>query len=508
MQPLNTTRPVTELLHALRNVPAAVLWSNSYFAEYGETFDVFYSFCKLGTGYISLHGEMPMETFHERRKEHSKIAELYLCEYEPTPDGLKRTRKESMGLGADPRLVSDGVNAYGYVIGYGEARHPAFLFNADDESLKPLEAPAEFEWGKNWQPFMRDGRLFVVHELSPFSIYEIDPRTARLTPVLRVESDFDLPAHNTNHTMFRGGANAVAEGDFVYGIGRASAQSYRHAPFLWSSHKGDAPILQFTDFFNVISNRGFSVVDPTCFFQDGNNYYICLACSETCWFHKQNILNLLLVLDPDQRHPKLPSLEETLTPFPRVQAGGKVNLRRHVFHCDRMQHGIPLVHEYGVQSMGRPGALVYGPYIKIEEGLRLKVELAYLTLQSEGEIAGTFDINLSRLEADGRVEFIQAAECILRPTDKDMNYASLYIDTKDYIGYQIEFRVFAATNFQLNAFHIRIKEVGEKEFSAADSHAPGLTDARRAAAFAPAVDRPAPGGWRTLARAIKSKLFR
>ncbi|QMU65071.1 MAG: hypothetical protein GKR88_12755 [Flavobacteriaceae bacterium] len=144
---------VAEMIDRLKNVPAKVLWKNSYWGAYNELFDIFYAFCKVGSKYISLHGEMYIETFHKRRLKASKIARLYKCEYELTPQGLRRTQKKYIGLGADPRMVSDGVRAYAYVIGYGEAKHPAFLYVEKDDSLHPLKADDGFEWGKTGDLF-------------------------------------------------------------------------------------------------------------------------------------------------------------------------------------------------------------------------------------------------------------------------------------------------------------------------------------------------------------------
>lgn len=451
--------PASELIYKLQNLPVRVLWSKAYEGTQNSLFDVFYSFCKLGNSFISIHGEMHIETFHKRRQGVStKVAKAYRCEYELTENGLNQISKEYIGLGADPRFVSDGNNAYAYVIGYGEAKHPAFLYVAKDNSLHPLVADDDFDWGKNWQPFLKDGSLFVVHELNPYSVYKIDLETFRLEKCFSIDSDFAFPAHYTNFTMFRGGANAICEDDHVVGIGRASAQPYRHLPFIWSSYKNQAPIIQFFDFFNQFSNKGFSIADPTCFFKDDNTVFLGLACSETLWFFQQQFLNLLLVVDEDDKYSNLPLLSDYLSSFEDTHIDQSVNLENHIFYCDRMQHNIPYSNEFGVKSTGLPGVLVYGPYIELCKEMKLSVELTYLTMDMQNTEAGVFDIYLSKELENGEVEFLKVTECSLNSTDKEIGTATLYIDTADYLGYKVEFRVHVNEGHELNAFHIRTRK--------------------------------------------------
>ncbi|MEQ9366304.1 MAG: hypothetical protein RIF32_18840, partial [Leptospirales bacterium] len=112
----NRTLPASRMIEQLQSYPVRVLWTESYHAAANSNFAAFYSFCKIGSKYVSLHGEMSIETFHQRRKSEAKVAKLYRCEYDSTDRGLVQTSRRLIGLGADPRMVSDGVNAYAYVI--------------------------------------------------------------------------------------------------------------------------------------------------------------------------------------------------------------------------------------------------------------------------------------------------------------------------------------------------------------------------------------------------------
>lgn len=451
--------PIADFIQVLQHTPAKVVTANTYSAPYHTYFDTFYSYCEVNGSFISLHCDINLQSFHDIRREDFTIANLYKSEYTWTSEGLTCTNKKHIGAGADPRLVSDGKNAYAYIIGYGKAGHPAFLYTEKDDALHPLKGPEGFDWGKNWQPFIKGGRLYIVHDLTPYSVYEINLTTYSLEKRYFVDTKYDLPAHYTHHTQFRGGANALAEGDFVVGIGRASAQPYRHAPFLWSSYQNNSPIIQFVDYFDRFLQKGFNIQDPTCFFKVGKQYYLGLACSETSWFTEQQFLNILLVFDTDNSHKELPSLDNYLHTLPSHFKNGRVNLRKHIFHCDRLQHDVPHKIEFGVQSTGTPGTLVYGPYITIDEPMSLMVELTYLTLQSNDEIAGTFDVCLSKEKKDGSVEFIQLAQCDLQTTHKEMEKASLFFDTSPYIGYKVEFRVMVQEEIELNAFHIRTEQI-------------------------------------------------
>lgn len=451
--------PVANPIDILKRHPVKVLWSKAFWGQYNSLFDIFYSFCRIKENFISLHGEMNIETFHKRRRADSKIAKLYKCEYELSQNGLIQTNKKYIGLGADPRMVSNGKSAYAYVTGYGKAGYPAFLYVEKDDSLHPLKADADFVWGKNWQPFLKDDRLFIVHELSPYTVYEINLETYTLEQRTFVHSSLGLTAHFTNYTMFRGGANAIAEDDAVYGLGRASAQPYKHLPFLWSSYLNESPVFQFVDFFYPFNVKGFSILDPTSFFKGKDNLYIGLACSETCWFHEQQFLNILLVFDIENKYDNLPTLENFLSSFEDSYSNHQVNLRKHIFHCDRMQHDIAHTYEYGVKSAGIAGTLVYGPYIEITEAMTIAVELSYLTTQEEGSRAGVFDVYLSRKKSNHEIDFVKATECELKSTDKEIEKAILFFDTGKYIGYNIEFRVLVEEGYELNAFHIRTNRV-------------------------------------------------
>ncbi|MEM7184322.1 MAG: hypothetical protein AAF518_25715 [Spirochaetota bacterium] len=446
---------------SIQAYPAKVLWQQRYFAEYKSIFTAFYSFCQVEGKFISLHGEMPIVTFHQRRITDTKIARLYKTEYKLTNQGLQESNKKYLGLGADPRIVSNGTVAYAYVIGYGEAKHPAFLYSSLDDSLLPLKAEKNFAWGKNWQPFIQDEKLFIVHSLSPFHIYEINLQTYTLEPIHLADTDFALAAHFTNYTMLRGGANAISEEDTIYGIGRASTQPYKHYPFLWSSYQKQAPIIQFIDFFQQLSHRGFSIIDPTSFFKQKNTLFMGLCCSETCWFFSQDFLNILLVFDPENQYKELTYLENILATYEPIYKKQKPRLQKHLFPCDRLQHAIAYHYEYGVQSVGSAGTLVYGPYADIEESMILMIELSYLTIEDGGDSAGSFDIFLSHRDEREEVTFIKYTECELQKTNKEIDTAVLFFDTKEYLGYQAEFRVFVQENVQLNAFHIRSKQIPE-----------------------------------------------
>lgn len=446
---------------SLNTTTVKVLWDKAYYGEYDTLFDIFYSFCKIGDRFISLHGEMNIETFHKRRVTNANIAKLYKCEYNITHKGLVLKEKTYIGLGADPRMVSNNKDAYAYIVGYGEAKHPAFLYKESNNSLTPLKGPENFDWGKNWQPFLKDDQLFIVHELTPFSIYKIDLNTYELTRSTYIDSNLSLPAHYTHHTMFRGGANAFTENGKLHGLGRASAQPYKHLPFYWTSENNEAPSISFTNDFNNIANKGFNIIDPTCYFKTDDNTFIGLACSETVWFHTQNFLNLLLVVDTNNQYEQLPTLDQYLNQYKDTFTDKKPNLSNHIFHCDRLQHNLPYTYEYGVKSTGKKGTLVYGPYITIEREQILEIEFAYLTTENSGKIAGIFDVCLSKTNINGKTDYVIVNKKNLPSTDKEINCVTLLLDTSNYINYQLEFRVHVKNGYRLNAFHIKTKEISK-----------------------------------------------
>ncbi|MEM7180541.1 MAG: methyltransferase domain-containing protein, partial [Spirochaetota bacterium] len=131
-----------------------------------------------------------------------------------------------------------------------------------------------------------------------------------------------------------------------------------------------------------------------------------------------------------------------------------------VFYCRQMAHDIPDVVELaGAKSVGTAGFLVYGPYIEIRTITKLTIELSYLTTNPKGYVAGRFDINLSREKQDGGVLFAKVAECELSTTNGKLKKTRLLLDTKGFIGYKVEFRVYVEKGCELNAFCFRTKTV-------------------------------------------------
>lgn len=70
------------------------------------------------------------------------------------------------------------------------------------ELFIPLQSPNPKQCEKNWLPFVKDGKMHVLYSCDPFVIYQIDPKTGSVDPVLRKEQEEDF-------SSFRGSAGPI-----------------------------------------------------------------------------------------------------------------------------------------------------------------------------------------------------------------------------------------------------------------------------------------------------------
>jgi hypothetical protein len=458
-----------QLSAALRGPSAEIVILDESIANVGDHQDYFYSFCIVDGDLYSVNSRSPVLPYYKMGTPDFLDDQIYLTRYARAVDGLRPAERVALGRSADPRAVSDGRNAYaisilaedtpksGVVLG-------ALLHDLRTRRTKRIEVEAEnFKYGKNWQPYMCNGELFIVHELTPFRVLKVDVESGRARMVRELDISFKLPCFHTPYPMFRGGSNAVESKGLLLGLGRATSQRYRHHPFLWSmSHGGNLDIL-FTEFFYDFHRCGYNIIDPTSIFFDGDDFYLGLCCSERDWAHNQVVSHFLLRFPGPGSERRGEPLKEYFARRAITETRGAPNLDRHMFFCIEMPSAMSSKQEFGGRvSTGAAGHLVHGPYVRVEREGRFCAELSYLTKNCESIRAGVLDVTASRVSGGRQSDFHTLGCRELIPTNGGMAEAAIEFDTRGLEGALLEFRVYVDEGVELNAFHIRTWRVDGK----------------------------------------------
>lgn len=384
---------------------------------------------------------------------------IFLKRYADTGEGYEVAETLFLGPGGDPRVVSNGRDAY--------ATHPVSdgSFNLHvlrDRVTLPITLPLpRSNYGKNWQPFLIGDELFIVHEMEPFRIIKLCTESGRGEVVREIDIDFGLPClrpiEPRIYPMFRGGSNAVASGGRILGVGRATSIGYRHSPFFWLLDEQGHFEVRFTDFFSEFYKRGFRIIDPTSlFFHDGG---LCLGfcATERDWSYTQRVAHFLVMFRGAGKVPSERSLANFLARRSVSESGRGPALDDHLFLCAEMPGAT--AHDYenaGRVSSGEAGHLVHGPYVEIEEAGLYVAELSYLTLSCPADCAGKFDVTVSRRDESGEaVEYQMLGHADIDPSNREMAEVRVVFDTTGFVGWHLETRVFVEEEVRMSAFHIR-----------------------------------------------------
>lgn len=452
---------IGDLASAFRNPDIEIAYHLDSVAKVGAYHEYFYSFCILDGDFYSFHARFPVEPYYRLADPIFLDDQVYVTRYARTGGRLEPVDRCAIGRGGDPRAVSDGHNAYAVIIlveeGQSGRKIGALLYDLCRKRTIPIQMEVDdFPYGKNWQPYLVDGKLFIVHELAPFRVLAVDVETGRARVVQEVDISFKLPCFNTTYPMLRGGCNAIAGNGTVLGVGRATSQRYRHHPFFWSfENPGDLNIL-FTEFFYRFHKCGYNILDPTSLFFEGDDLYFGLCCSERDWAHNQLVSHLLLRVPG--RHSKRAGerLDAFLAERGSAESDGVPNLDRHMFFCIEMPSAAPSRHEFGGRvSTGTAGHLVHGPYLRIDQRGRYCAELSYLTKGEDCGRAGVFDVTASRIDAGRQGDFQTLGCADLDCTQGNMATVTIAFETNELIGALLEFRVYVNEEVELNAFHVR-----------------------------------------------------
>ncbi len=447
---------------------AEVIYLSEKCAEQNEYVDFFYSFFFLEDTLYSANGTYPLLPYYGIGNKEFHDDGVILRKYTKIAGRLEVSETFSLGPGGDPRTVSNGIDAYVFIIGNPFSDFQTLIYDVRNKrKIKLTCSDPDFKFGKNWQPYIKDERLFIVHEITPFRIMEVDLAGGTLSQVLEVDISFKI---NQSHApssfhypypFFRGGSNAIAEDGNIFGVGRATSERYKHHPFFWRFGENQKLLILFTEFFYKFQRYGFNIIDPTCLFLHDDGLYFGLCCSERDWAHGQEVLNLLVRFS---QRPITPgnSLESYFLSKVPTESNGKPNLDRHLFFCIEMPTAVSSVHELGGRlSLGlEEGHLFHGPYITVEAESEYYAELSYLTLDSTDEIIGFFDVTSSRLDS-ARVQhdFHTLGMAEVQSRQGSMATSRVIFNTVGSIGKLLEFRFFVRQGVKVNAFHVRTQRI-------------------------------------------------
>ena len=450
---LNTLEPNVEVLEET--------W-----ARMGAECDYFYAFFiwKGDIYALNVRHTVPSNGWYFRDLGRYHKSGLYLNRFGRSPGGLNKVDQQWIGEGADPRLVSDGTNAYGIITVYRNPGWSATLYDIRRQRLVPIKfSDPSFGTGKNWQPYLLNGELFAVHEMAPLRVLKIDADSGLARIVEERDLGFNLYAFYERYPMFRGGCNAIGRRNEVVGLGRATSQLYRHQPFLWWMQDPDNLNVEFSAFFHRFNKRGYNIVDATSIFFEGEDLLVGLCCTERDWCHEQTVTNLLLRFSPSQTRTDGLPLGKFLNNRPPTEEMRRPLLDRHMFFCHELPGAIPSRPEHGGRiSIGAAGHLVHGPYLRLEREGRFTAELSYLTKSNgPGTRAGVFEVTVCQPDAARRLNFRTLGRRDLGWTDGNVGTARIEFDTTGAVGLLLELRVYVDEGVELNAFHIRTSRIDE-----------------------------------------------
>ncbi|QPN58005.1 hypothetical protein I1E95_08190 [Synechococcus sp. CBW1107] len=183
--------------------------------------DAFFSFYVLDEKIYSVHRRFNLDIPRMSHTEELYSSMLILSEYYQNDGSLEISREELLTQGEDPRVVSDGKQAFiVYFCG-------SYKASGNTSSIKVIHLPSRLEYqvnlperlklGKNWQPFLKEGILHIVHGFSPFIILKLDENYAAQIEH-HDETELNISAPHDGYTIFRGGSNGLTVGSGVVSV--------------------------------------------------------------------------------------------------------------------------------------------------------------------------------------------------------------------------------------------------------------------------------------------------
>ena len=438
--------------------PARVRYLRCVDAPLEGDVDAFYAFFVLDGRIMSVHRRFNLDLPGCSHTPERYRSNIILTTYAASSDGIRADGERVLFSGEDPRVVSDGKRAFILCRAFDASRQSpveyklAILPEGVEREIVP---PPMLKGGKNWQPFLRDGRLFAVCSFAPLMVTEVTHQ-GQMHVIYRRATELWLPAAHDRYTMLRGGSNAMVAGNTVIGLGHLTRCRDDHRPFCWALDPLMQMTLSFSSAFFGLRAMGFNIVDPTSLFMFGDRLHLGLCCSEREWFYGQRFLNLLVELPcSDVGALSRPCYAEMF-----VELAGSCLA---ALPCSRTFIPRDLPHQIarrevdgGVESQNEAGCLVYGPYETIECDGAQVAALTYRASSDCHQSAGRFEVSCRR---DGCEDVLAAIN--LGGTSGRIATVELPFCTSGRLGWLLEARVFAEGH-GLNVLNIRIMGEGAR----------------------------------------------
>src|SRR6266480_612276 len=279
----------------------------SKFVRVGETADLFHSFAVSGNELVCAfrrHKISNTETSSEWV--HSYQSQILLQNFDLSAGTFVSEPEEIMDVGEDPRCIA--IRGRPYILSSNPPGLSCNYILFDITARKRINIMTDadrFRYGKNWQPFVFDDKLYAIHGFSPFRILRIDIETGRGDIVFEKDMGLNAVASHDRYTCFRGGCTALVLNDEIVGFGHLTVDPGRHAVFQWTFSPVRQQISISCDLdVKILTAQAFNVIDPTCFFSLHDKYYLGVSCSNRDWFYGQTYASFLLELKPDPYRPK------------------------------------------------------------------------------------------------------------------------------------------------------------------------------------------------------------
>lgn len=344
----------------------------------GEVVDCFYSFFEFRGRLHSVHRRFQLTA--DGRGDSMVIHTEYAGGWN---DDIAAERV--IGQGSDPRAAVDDCGAYALFCATPGDPNRYYVFDFDADELTPISKISGHPYiGKNWQPFIWEGQLHAVQELTPVRILRFDLAAKQAYVVAEFESGLRLQTPHDQYHAFRGGSNAVKCDWGLLGFGHITQRAWDHLPFQWRLAGNDRIECLIVNWFEDLYKAGYRIVDPCSLFHFAGKFYLSVVASDREWFHTQRFATAIYHLHDDGWVKQL-------------DLSGRVAHGRFPNYATMIATEMPCAtarrDELGTRhSRGKPGYLVYGPGWVVDAGGRFWVTMSYTSDAEAASPLGTFDV--------------------------------------------------------------------------------------------------------------------
>ena len=370
----------------------------SQFVRAGECADVFHSFAACGNECYCVIRRHRIRDLHNPLKPAADYESRILYQkFDISTGTMIGDAVEILSVGEDARAIALSGKPYVLTSNSPGCNFNYVLLDVNARRRVNLQfaSSCRLEYGKNWQPFVFDNRLFAVHSFSPFRILEIDAETGHTKIVLERDTGLNTVSPHDRYTHFRGGSSAIVLNGDLLGFAHLTLDSGRHLPFRWAFSPSTFQVsLTFDVDVSFLAAQGLHVIDPTSFFEFRQKLYLGLSCSNRDWFYGQEFRSVLLEIEaeaPVTPSPRLPDLLQGGAFRPAEIESPSVHFFR-AAELSVMNGRIGKNFEvHWTRGKDDPGFIVHGPYVDLEQG-KYRPRLQYSSAAFNWQEVGYWDV--------------------------------------------------------------------------------------------------------------------